>query len=601
MVNDRPPSGVTTPTGSAHDASYPPYDASYAPSDGHGTAYGYPSGGAYADDPLFGAMPDSSEHVVTATVQDSPFPSTGYDAFPATGTHQDNYGTGGYDTGGFPTGGHETAAPWSGDQGQPHSDSVNGDYGWSPENSGQWDGATGTSGAASYPSDPYSSDPYPAGTYGGAAYEGYDTGAQANTAWDGSSPDFTPSPEAAGYAGTPQAEAATGWDSGSYATVSWEPGSNDTGSWDTGSWDTAAFTAVPRQQAGPEAGAYRSDDGRRNTDEPHHDAERTAERPEDHDGQQAQEERGEFTDAFHDGPAASDFTVEDFTVEDLGDAAYRADAAHEDGFGDELPAVDTSAAAGRTPHPAGGSSRGRRRAVKPRRSALLTVAVPSVAVMSVAGIAAASVGASADDVDDKPAQAAPDGAPVKPSVANSKLDTQLAGLSADAGDFADRASRTQERIDLKERQEAERKRKEAEAIRKEALRPKFALPVAQHGLSAYYGQAGINWMSVHTGIDFPVGYGTPVLAATDGTVSTKWDLAYGNMAIVTAADGTETWYCHLSSTKIRSGPVKAGDTIGYAGSSGNSTGPHLHFEVRPGGGSAVDPVAWFRGKGLDPT
>ncbi|GAA3620218.1 M23 family metallopeptidase [Streptomyces chitinivorans] len=244
----------------------------------------------------------------------------------------------------------------------------------------------------------------------------------------------------------------------------------------------------------------------------------------------------------------------------------------------------------------------RRRSARPKRSALLTVAVPSVCVMGVTAVAAASVGGVGDEAEDTTAQAAPDAvSAVKSKAANSKLDTQLAGLSDEAEGFADRASRTQERIDLKERQEAERKRKAAEAARKEAMRPKFALPVAQHGLSAYYGQAGINWVSLHTGIDFPVAYGTPVMAATDGTVRTQWHSAYGNMAIVTAPDGTETWYCHLSSTRIRSGYVKAGDTIAYAGNSGKSTGPHLHFEVRPAGGAAIDPLPWFRAKGLDPT
>ncbi|MDG4864201.1 M23 family metallopeptidase, partial [Streptomyces sp. T-3] len=228
-------------------------------------------------------------------------------------------------------------------------------------------------------------------------------------------------------------------------------------------------------------------------------------------------------------------------------------------------------------------------------------AVPSVCALGVAGVAAASVGLGSDQGDTPQAQSAPDPATVKPAAANSKLDTQLANLSADADDFADRASRTQERIDLKERQAAEKKRKAEEAARKEAMRPKFALPVKQNGLSAYYGQAGINWMSVHTGIDFPVSYGTSVLAATDGTIRTQWNSAYGNMAIVTAADGTETWYCHLSSTKIRSGSVKAGDEIAFSGNSGNSTGPHLHFEVRPGGGSAIDPLQWLRSHGLDPT
>ena len=176
--------------------------------------------------------------------------------------------------------------------------------------------------------------------------------------------------------------------------------------------------------------------------------------------------------------------------------------------------------------------------------------------------------------------------------ANNAMDTQLANLSADAENFADRASRTQERIDLKERQIADKKRRDAEAARREALRPKFVLPVKQHGLSAYFGQPGVNWMSVHTGIDFPVSYGTPVMAATDGTVRTQWNSAYGNMAIVTSPDGTETWYCHLSSTKIRSGSVKAGDVIAYSGNSGNSTGPHLHFEVRING-VATDPLGYL--------
>ncbi|AWI30538.1 M23 family metallopeptidase [Streptomyces tirandamycinicus] len=266
------------------------------------------------------------------------------------------------------------------------------------------------------------------------------------------------------------------------------------------------------------------------------------------------------------------------------------------------PAVTLAADPARPVRRAGGA-RGRRR-TPAKRSALLTVAVPSVCVMGVAGVAAASVGGLTDGdqpQDGNTAVTAADQSSVKPVVANNALDTQLAALSADARDFGDRASRTQERIDLKARQEAERKKREEEAALRERLRPKFALPVAQHGLSAYYGQAGVNWMSMHTGIDFPVSYGTPVMAATDGTVRTQWNSAYGNMAIVTAADGTETWYCHLSSTKIRSGKVKAGEVIAYSGNSGNSTGPHLHFEVRPGGGSAIDPLAWLRSHGLSPT
>jgi murein DD-endopeptidase MepM/ murein hydrolase activator NlpD len=242
--------------------------------------------------------------------------------------------------------------------------------------------------------------------------------------------------------------------------------------------------------------------------------------------------------------------------------------------------------------------RANRRRRPAKRSALLTVAVPSVAVMGVAACAAATVTATTDDSKEDATSTQADAASTH--TVTTKLDQQLAGVSRDADDFASRASRTQERLDLKERQAAEKRKKAEEAARKEALRPKFMLPVTEHGLSAYFGQAGVNWMSVHTGIDFPVSYGTPVRAATDGTVRTQWNPSYGNMAIVTAADGTETWYCHLSSTKIRSGSVQAGDVIAYSGNSGNSTGPHLHFEVHPQGGAAVDPLSWLLAKGLDP-
>ncbi|QES49735.1 peptidase M23 [Streptomyces venezuelae] len=271
----------------------------------------------------------------------------------------------------------------------------------------------------------------------------------------------------------------------------------------------------------------------------------------------------------------------------------------------QQPSAPEAASVPRSARRAAGKSAGASRRRNPaKRSALLTVAVPSVCVMGVAGVAAASVGGltgGEEKADEQITTAtAPDPSSVKPVAANNKLDTQLAALSADAGDFADRASRTQERIDLKVRQDEERKKRAEEAARKEALRPKFALPVKQHGLSAGYGQSGGMWMSVHTGIDFPVSYGTPVMAATDGTVRTQYNSAYGNMAIVTSPDGTETWYCHLSSTKIRSGKVKAGDVIAYSGNSGNSTGPHLHFEVRPGGGAAIDPSSWLRSHGLNP-
>ncbi|MFD9566249.1 M23 family metallopeptidase [Streptomyces sp. NPDC059994] len=353
-----------------------------------------------------------------------------------------------------------------------------------------------------------------------------------------------------------------------------ETGTYNTAAWNVGVESTGAHDAVAQPGAGHEAGheqAY-----------------------EQHGYEPAYESENEHVEAPAENTAQ--FPAPDLDSDQL-------ETPSPEGELDDRPAAEPLVAAATAPvtprRPSGARSRRRSPA---KRSALLTVAVPSVCVMGVAGVAAASVsGLGGESKDEGTAVTASDPSSVKPVAANSKLDTQLANLSAEAGNFADRASRTQERLDLKARQAAEKHRKAEAAARKEAARPKFLLPVTQRGLSAYFGQAGVNWMSVHTGIDFPVDYGTPVMSAIDGTVRTQWNSAYGNMAIVTADDGTETWYCHLSSTKLRSGPVKAGEVIAYSGNSGNSTGPHLHFEVRPGGGSPIDPLPWLRGHGLDPT
>lgn len=263
-------------------------------------------------------------------------------------------------------------------------------------------------------------------------------------------------------------------------------------------------------------------------------------------------------------------------------------------------APDNTSASGDVAPPEPAEGRGRRCRPRPRRSAFLSVAAPSLAFLGVTAVATAATVSDASE-EEAPVAVADDPGEVQPVAANQQFDSQLAGLTAAAGDYASRASRTQGRIDLREKRERERREAAAEAARREAMRPKYWLPVEQRGLSAYYGVAGVNWMSLHTGIDFPVAYGTPVKAATDGTIRTMWHVSYGNVLIITAPDGTETWYCHLSSTAFQSGSVKAGTVVAYSGNSGNSTGPHLHFEVHPSGGSAVDPLAWLRSHGLEPT
>ncbi|MGW0568737.1 M23 family metallopeptidase [Streptomyces tauricus] len=541
---------------------------------------------------------------------------TTYDAYPATGfdpAATGSYGTtGGYDmTGAYATTTFDTD-PLFGDlpgngSGTDGSGGGTGSYGTTTDasHSGNWTDSTGSHQTLNY--DPYAAQHH-------AAYEtgSYDTsGVWPDTGYQqlGEIPTQATSPD-----GTGQWDA-NAWQQAEQAepTQQWTAPTFETGTYDATAWNSdGGEQPQSHTQLNPQ------------TQHESYDRHESHDRHESYDEQDAYDQRESFhqqaTATFEQVPfeeqvtAQSEFKHSGHTeADDLADADPGTHARTHDDADDgepelldgveEVTPVATGARTSRAGSRAAGRSASRsRRRTPPKRSALLTIAVPSACVMGVAGIAAASVtgGDGGDDV--QTTAAAPDAGVVKPSVANNKLDAQLESLSADADDFADRASRTQERIDLKAEQAAEKQKAAAEAARKERLRPKFALPVSRHGLSAYYGQAGINWMSVHTGIDFPVSYGTTVMAATDGTVRTQWNSAYGNMIIVTAKDGTETWYCHLSTYKVASGTVvKAGDPIAYSGNSGNSTGPHLHFEVRPGGGSAIDPLPWLRSHGIDPT
>jgi murein DD-endopeptidase MepM/ murein hydrolase activator NlpD len=100
----------------------------------------------------------------------------------------------------------------------------------------------------------------------------------------------------------------------------------------------------------------------------------------------------------------------------------------------------------------------------------------------------------------------------------------------------------------------------------------------------------------HTGIDYPASSGTPVGAAGRGVVvSAGWDPSgYGNLVVIEHPAGVRSMYAHLSSIAVDRGQsVVAGTRIGRVGSTGISTGPHLHFEVRLRG-AAVDPLTALR-------
>lgn len=100
----------------------------------------------------------------------------------------------------------------------------------------------------------------------------------------------------------------------------------------------------------------------------------------------------------------------------------------------------------------------------------------------------------------------------------------------------------------------------------------------------------------HSGIDIGAAAGATVIAADSGTVSVAtYSSSYGNYVMIYHSNGTYTLYAHMSSIAVTAGQsVTKGDTIGYVGSTGWSTGPHLHFEIRNSGGT-IDPTQFFSG------
>jgi murein DD-endopeptidase MepM/ murein hydrolase activator NlpD len=105
---------------------------------------------------------------------------------------------------------------------------------------------------------------------------------------------------------------------------------------------------------------------------------------------------------------------------------------------------------------------------------------------------------------------------------------------------------------------------------------------------------GYRWGRLHEGIDIGAAYGAPIQAAAAGRVIyCGWEDGYGNLTVIDHGNGIATAYGHQSSIVVSCGQdVAQGQTIGYVGSTGHSTGPHLHFEVRVNG-TAVDPLGYL--------
>ena len=126
--------------------------------------------------------------------------------------------------------------------------------------------------------------------------------------------------------------------------------------------------------------------------------------------------------------------------------------------------------------------------------------------------------------------------------------------------------------------------------------PLYVMPT--HGI--FTSNFGYRWGVLHAGIDLANAIGTPIVAVSDGVVIDAGPTAgYGMWVKLRHADGTVTLYGHVNTTLVSVGQrVMAGDQIATLGNRGNSTGPHLHFEVLLGGSERIDPVPWLAKRGL---
>jgi murein DD-endopeptidase MepM/ murein hydrolase activator NlpD len=153
---------------------------------------------------------------------------------------------------------------------------------------------------------------------------------------------------------------------------------------------------------------------------------------------------------------------------------------------------------------------------------------------------------------------------------------------------------------------AAKKAAAAKAAKKKARA--WTKPVSgEYELSAGYGNSGGRWANKHSGQDFAVPSGTTVKAVHGGKVVKAGPNgagdgpAYGNAVVIKHSDNTYSQYAHLSSVKVKPGQhVKTGQPIGKSGSTGNSSGPHLHFEIRTTAdyGTGKNPLPTMRAHGV---
>lgn len=132
----------------------------------------------------------------------------------------------------------------------------------------------------------------------------------------------------------------------------------------------------------------------------------------------------------------------------------------------------------------------------------------------------------------------------------------------------------------------------AAEVKQASLARSWRLPITNPVKTSGFGY---RWGRLHAGEDFAVSEGTPLASMSTGTVKFAGAMSgYGNMVEVRYWDGTVSRYGHMSRVSVNVGQAVApGKIVGLSGNTGHSTGPHLHLEIHPHGGAAIDPLPWL--------
>lgn len=148
-------------------------------------------------------------------------------------------------------------------------------------------------------------------------------------------------------------------------------------------------------------------------------------------------------------------------------------------------------------------------------------------------------------------------------------------------DRATEVARSQERNELA-----------ADAAKRAAFAHSWRLPITDPVTTSGFGY---RWGALHAGEDFAVSVGTPLASMSTGTVIFAGEEpGFGNLVQIRYWDGTISYFGHMSKISVRVGDgVKPAEIVGQSGNTGHSTGPHLHLEIHPNGGVAVDPLPWL--------